>query len=636
MRRLASLPEPGETFAQWSSFDRSSKYDAKTRQYIDWSANNDQRGFIREEGDKLVLAEMKGPGCIWRIWTAAPQDGRVSIYLDGAAKPVIDRPFLQLFNAKVSPFKFPYLVYRTLAGGFNNYVPICYSKSCKIVADKEWGMYFHFGYGSFPPGTKVPTFTGEFTAQEQAALTSASKQLSRPGPPGEGTRVIRRRVSIPSEGKSIAALLEGSGAMVQLVIKPTGIPKAEMQTALRQLTLQIKWDGESEPGVWSPLGDFFGSGPGVNPYESFAMNMDHGELNSRWYMPYARGALLEIANDGLVPRVLEVAITVEPMAQSVAAGLARFHAKWHRGAPKPRDPGRARDWTVLKTSGRGRFVGAVLNIWNPRGSWWGEGDEKFFVDGEKFPSTFGTGTEDYFGYGWSSPIRFSFPYHGQSRNDGNNLNHISLHRWHITDNVPFQESFEAALGKDFDDDNPTQYDCVAYWYLAPGGEDPYQASPLDQRQGFYKRLPAVRQDGGLEAEFLTRLEGGATPIEMAFCGPGTWSNDMQLLWDAEWPGAKLVLAIPVKKDGRYRLSTVLTRARGYGIVQLFIGEKRLGSPADLSSDRVQPFPMPPLDLGVMHLARGTHRLTVKMLRHPRSKRHGYIFGMDWFKLDPVK
>ena len=73
--------------------------------------------------------------------------------------------------------------------------------------------------------------------------------------------------------------------------------------------------------------------------------------------------------------------------------------------PKDRWP----DWIMLRTEGRGRFCGVSLHVWNPRGGWWGEGDEKFFVDGEKFPSTFGTGSEDYFGYAWGCPSLFQKP-----------------------------------------------------------------------------------------------------------------------------------------------------------------------------------------------------------------------------------
>ena len=64
---------------------------------------------------------------------------------------------------------------------------------------------------------------------------------------------------------------------------------------------------------------------------------------------------------------------------------------------------------MLQTEGRGRFCGVMLHVWNPRGGWWGEGDEKFFVDGEKFPSTIGTGSEDYFGYAWCNPHLFQKP-----------------------------------------------------------------------------------------------------------------------------------------------------------------------------------------------------------------------------------
>ena len=68
LEQLAATPAPGEQCAQWSSYDRRSRYDAATGKYVDWDANGDGNGIIRKEGDKLVLAEMEGPGCIWRIW----------------------------------------------------------------------------------------------------------------------------------------------------------------------------------------------------------------------------------------------------------------------------------------------------------------------------------------------------------------------------------------------------------------------------------------------------------------------------------------------------------------------------------------------------------------------------------------
>ena len=126
---LATLPAPGDQCAQWSSYDRKSRYDAATGKYIAWDANGDGDGIIRKEGDKLVLAEMQGPGCIWRIWSAAPKEGHVRIYLDGASEPAVDLPFVGYFNRKNEPFTRSAIVH-TVSMGWNNYTPIPYQKSC--------------------------------------------------------------------------------------------------------------------------------------------------------------------------------------------------------------------------------------------------------------------------------------------------------------------------------------------------------------------------------------------------------------------------------------------------------------------------------------------------------------------------
>lgn len=152
LKYLATLPAVGDTEAQWSSYDRSSKYDEATGKYVRWDANGDGGGYIRPEGEQFVFAEMTGPGVIWRTWSANAAAGHVKIYLDGAAEPTVDLPFSGYFDGKTEPFNYPTLVHKTAANGFNNYVPLPYQKSCKIVADKDWGSYFHFNYETFPPG----------------------------------------------------------------------------------------------------------------------------------------------------------------------------------------------------------------------------------------------------------------------------------------------------------------------------------------------------------------------------------------------------------------------------------------------------------------------------------------------------
>jgi hypothetical protein len=104
LEHLATLPAPGEKTAQFSSYDRASRYDEKTSKYVHWDANGDNDGVIRKEDDKFVLAEMTGPACIWRIWSAAPKQGHVRIYLDGNTNPLVDLPFEDYFSDKQASF----------------------------------------------------------------------------------------------------------------------------------------------------------------------------------------------------------------------------------------------------------------------------------------------------------------------------------------------------------------------------------------------------------------------------------------------------------------------------------------------------------------------------------------------------
>jgi len=136
LEHLATLPVPGEKTAQFSSYDRASRYDEQTGKYVHWDANGDNDGIIRKEDGKSVLAEMDGPGCLWRIWSAAPKQGHVRIYLDGDTNPAVDLPFADYFSGKEAPFTRPAIV-NIVSQGCNNYTPIPFQKSCKIVADAD-------------------------------------------------------------------------------------------------------------------------------------------------------------------------------------------------------------------------------------------------------------------------------------------------------------------------------------------------------------------------------------------------------------------------------------------------------------------------------------------------------------------
>lgn len=516
LRHLATLPLPGEKSAMWSSYDRRSRVSPDSG-FVNWSANDDgfNPQYRRKEGENMVLAEMTGPGAIVRMWSANPGKGKVKIYIDGNEKPVINGSFRDYFSGELDVFDFPALVYETSARGFNNYVPIPYAKSCKIVAEPDWGQYYHFNYITFPEGTLVESFSGKPDREGMNALAEVNSFLSQRAGLSpyrtSGTKRDSIMITIEPNQRLSPIIVDGSRAITGLHVTlhtPNSIKVAEI---LRKVTLQMTWDGNSDPAVWAPLGDFFGSAPGLNSYKTLAMSVNGNRMSSWWYMPFEQGAEIIMQNDSHEP----VQFTLEVEHESIhgdVKDMGRFHAKWHRDLPTKLDSSRWPDWTVLEVDGRGRFVGMALSVWNPKGGsckvhggeghyWWGEGDEKFFVDGETFPSTFGTGTEDYFGYAWCAPDRFERAFHSQTI-DSDNMGYQAVNRWQIIDNVPFQNSFDAYLEKYFPNEWPTQYAVMAYWYMAPGGSDEIPAVPVSERFGYEIPYNVFREVDVIEGEMM--------------------------------------------------------------------------------------------------------------------------------------
>jgi autotransporter-associated beta strand protein len=499
LEQLAQLPAAGETSAEWTSRDRSSTYNSATGQYLNWGANNDGSGFISTQPDGgIVMAAMTGPGCIWRIWSGQAGAGHVEIFLDGSNTPAVDLPFANYFNGTQSPFIYPSLSYM-VCEGLDSYVPIPYNVSCKVVAYGSWGNgYFHFNYSTFPPGVTVPTFTTNLTAIEQGALSNLDNYFmnnlgSDPAGVRSGETSTTNSYAV-APGQSITALnFTGQGAITAFKVRVNGMTgPSEQWEALRALTVSMSWDGETNSSVWAPLGDFFGTACGYIPYTALPLGMQtNGWMYCYWYMPFATQAQIVIGNDDSVTRNVDVVITRAPLTQPIS-NLARFHAKWNRGIYVTNN-GRSPDYRFLATSGQGRFVGLAMHVYQTvdvtPGPWWGEGDEKFFVDGEMFPSWFGTGSEDYFGFSYGTPGYFTKAYHTQALAPPGTLyapGNRALNRFHITDNVPFQASFEGCIEKWFyTNDSITTYGMMPYWYLTSGGSDPYSALPLSSRTNYY-------------------------------------------------------------------------------------------------------------------------------------------------------
>lgn len=201
-----------------------------------------------------------------------------------------------------------------------------------------------------------------------------------------------------------------SGAPATVCVLMLKLGSYEDPAVTRSVVLKMEFDGQET--VWCPVGDFFGTGVGLHPFQDWYRTVAaDGTMSCRWVMPYHNSSKVMLVNLGDKP--VDVRLEVCPGAWKWDARSMYFHANWRQQNPVPTRP--YSDWNYITLKGRGVYVGDTLTVMNPVAKWWGEGDEKIWVDGESFPSLFGTGTEDYYGYSWGgiSNDFYEHPFHAQ-------------------------------------------------------------------------------------------------------------------------------------------------------------------------------------------------------------------------------
>ncbi|HEV3299984.1 MAG TPA: glycoside hydrolase family 172 protein [Planctomycetaceae bacterium] len=609
-----------------------------------------------------VLAEMDGPGCVVRIWSANPKDaGKIRIYLDGAEKPVIDAPLEALLGGKwkttidgkeTIPFPDPLACERSR--GFNLYFPIAYARHCKITIDHP-SIYYHVDYRTYPKGTEVETFSLEGLGRVSRQLQEVVEGLRHPTSVRAASDTLSPAVKAPHFAQTVNGTLKPGqkatvhshgpaaikliGARLSVPNNSAAVPPAE---GWRSVIFLATFDGAPQPQIWCPLGEFFASSPSFQRYSSLPIDVGgpqaRDEMRAWWTMPFKKSMDIELRNLGRQTVKFDLLITVDGYTWTDHS--MHFHAKWRTETLQSRP---FRDWTYCDLKGKGVFVGDMLSLVNPVRAWWGEGDEKIYVDGETFPSWFGTGSEDYYGYAWSDPKPFQHPYHNQTRCDGpGNRGWTSVNRFHILDNIPFEKSFRFDM--EFWHWTPNidvPYAATSYWYARPGGTDDFH----EPDAGVLQKLPsappsaqAYRIKGALEGEDLKinkkNSDFDAGPQDMtAF--DGNWSGASHLWGRPSKSGEWLDLELPVATEGRHHVIVYLTKARDYGVVQFHLNGKPLGKPIDgFHPDSV--VATGAIDLGVVELKPGVATLRVEVVgTNPKSDGLRYMWGLDCVVLQPA-
>ena len=470
---IAMYPDQNFRLKQASSYNRASKTPSEPK---GWFANKDfNNHFIRiDENDgkqEWVLMDHTGPGAIvrtWMPWHNQLESGSsitMRIYLDGDEEPTLEGNMLNMFDGSgFVPYPFAHTSLRSAV----NFFPIPYQKSCKVTLDAQ-PFFYQFTYREYDAGTEIQTFNMKDFDTAKMLTEKTGKTLLNPTP-GEGLKALDASGTLKDSDAVSVELPSGTAAVRELSVKLDDYSDANV---MRHVVLKIEFDGKET--VWCPIGDFFGSGIGLNPVQGWYRSVaENGTMSCRWVMPYKESGKVSLVNFGDQP--INAKLTVKTGDWVWDENSMYFNAGWRGQYPVPTRP--FSDWNYVTLKGRGVYVGDTLTIMNPVKRWWGEGDEKIWVDGEDFPSIFGTGTEDYYAYSWGgrSTDFYEHPFHAQprahkynklNRKDNNKkttLGYSTETRSRALDTMPFGSSLQLDMEVWSGTDCEMGYGVGAYWY----------------------------------------------------------------------------------------------------------------------------------------------------------------------------
>lgn len=421
----------------------------------------------------------------------------------------------------------------------------------------------------------------------------------------------------------------------------------------QDMLLRIYWDGNPKPAVEAPVGDFFANcfGQRSSVISLPVMVEDADSYNCFWRMPFKKGARVEIINQGTKPVNLLYYNIDWLKKDRLPKDTPYFYAQYRQEYPVKK----GEDYVLLDTKGKGHVVGTVLGVRSRSPSWFGEGDEKIYIDGEAQALIWGTGTEDYFLSAWGLKT-VSTPYSGTPFFDGWGLlgGRTSAYRWHINDPIVFQKGIRMTMehfgwiSKDENRENrdmswnerEDDFSSVTFWYQT--GTPTFTARAPSAAE---RRLPSL--------DLTTYARDAAThgPGNAEKQSLGFYEGDQLLYMPSKAEGSYLEIPFEVKTKEPRRLLLNLTKSYDFGIYKVTLNGIPVGGPIDLYSAEVANAEVPLLDfwpepgkytirlecVGKNERSTG-HYLGIESVRlrerRPRVKEMGWDKDKDW-KKNPV-
>ncbi len=638
----ACFPAPAYTLRQFGSYDRGSVAPDRPG----WFANDDRSQFLRVETNgvrrECVMLDAPGPGAIVRFWvTVAGTDGSglLRVYLDGNEKPEIEGKVLDVLSGGQlcgEPLSSSVSVKTDyLKRGHNLYLPIPYATRCLITYEsatvfKGENFYYNIECRTYEKGTGVETFSLAALRRDGVAVSELRRKLAGGGLGLEGVKIQTVALDgVLAPGQSVTHQVEGARAVRLLSMNLNGGRDAQ---ALRSTVIEMAFDGERT--VWVPAGDFFGTGYKLSPYRTWHTQVSGGGLmESAWVMPFKKSCALTLRNLGTNPvTVTQGALVTAPWRWDSRS--MHFGAGWtelNRVSTRTKS-GDHYDVNYVSLEGEGVLVGTGVTLFNTARTWWGEGDEKIFVDDAAFPTHIGTGSEDYYGYAWGNGNFFEHPFIAQPEGAGaGNYGVVINLRNRALDAVPFRRRLRFDMEMWHWAQTVVNYAPVTCWYMKPGGVSNRGPEPAlaAQSVALTRRdiMPLVLHgEGVIEGESLEAdVDGGSVTVQDGHPN-ARWSGGKQLWWTRAKPGDAARLSFGVAEAGRYALILTLTHANDYGIADIGLNGATLVKGYDAYADKVETHTV---DLGAVDLKQGENVLTLQLTgENPKAKRDSYMMGVD--------
>jgi len=406
--------------------------------------------------------------------------------------------------------------------------------------------------------------------------------------------------------------------------------------------LRVYYDGSETPSVDAPIGDFFavGNGSEAEVRSLMVRNSSSGRArNCYWPMPFRKSCKITVTNEGR-RRVSMLYYHVDwNRLPSLPSNTLYFHARYRQSLPAPAD---GSDYEFLSVKGKGHYIGTVMSVVQAEAGWFGEGDDHFWVDGQR-PSIEGTGTEDYFNDAWGLHVNDG-PHYGVTVAEGTGLGaRMTAYRWHLHDPIPFTRSLKAEIehrGWTYTADGAVKsafgertdlISSVAFWYQEGIAKDqppvPYGSARLPQ--GNAQQIEVEKSLADCKAE------GGKVSLSPELF----WSKDV-ILFEAGGKGARLEVPFDVADDADYELYTEVAQGSDYGVYTVLLDGKPPQAPQLEHEPGADVLPQAQFDgfapetyvglahqIGWVHLARGRHAVTY-VCQGKREASSGFNLGVD--------